>query len=114
MLLASTLLAMDPQPTPGVRQALIGADFFRRWRAWISRPHDRPRPETIDNSWLLCQHNQLLVDPSISQDLGTTVLLISLKDWDHFMDLWVPFFFIMEPQFSLTHTHFPVTGADLY
>ncbi|GJJ12668.1 hypothetical protein Clacol_006912 [Clathrus columnatus] len=91
MLLASTFMGMEPQPTPGVRQALIGADFFRRWRAWISRPYDKPRPESIDNSWLLCEHGKLVVDPS--KDLGTSVLLITLKDWENFLGLLTDFDF---------------------
>ncbi|KAF8511943.1 cysteine proteinase [Hysterangium stoloniferum] len=79
---------IESSSTPGVRKAIIGVDFLRRWRAWISRPQEKPRPDAIDNTWLICKHDNLVVDPSIPEDLKTSVSLISMQQWASLQELY--------------------------
>jgi ubiquitin carboxyl-terminal hydrolase 48 len=95
-IISSNVLAMDFEVTPGVSQAIVPAEFLRQWRAWINRPQDKLRPGAIDNNWLICQHNRLVIDPSIPQDLGTSVSLVSLADWEILQDMSV---------ISIAHSH---------
>ncbi|KAF8587403.1 cysteine proteinase [Ramaria rubella] len=82
------VLAFDPEFDPGVCQAIICADFLRQWRSWIGRPHEKPRPGAIDNTQLICKHNRLVIDPNVSQDLGSSVSVISLSDWQTLHELY--------------------------
>ncbi|KAF8498895.1 hypothetical protein JB92DRAFT_956190 [Gautieria morchelliformis] len=82
-------LDMDPDVVPGVSQVIVPAEFLRQWRAWISRPQENARPGTIDNTWLICQHKRLIIDPSVPQDLRKLLSLVSLADWEILQDLYV-------------------------
>ena len=88
-IISSNVLAEEPEVIPGVSQAIVPADFIRQWRAWISRPYEKPRPGAIDNTWLLCKHGRLIIDPSVPQDFGTSVTLVLLTDWGILQDLSV-------------------------
>ncbi|KAF8480713.1 cysteine proteinase [Gautieria morchelliformis] len=73
---------------PGVSQAIVPAEFLRQWHAWISRPQENARPGTIDNTWLICQHKRLIIDPSVPQDLRKLLSLVSLADWEILQNLY--------------------------
>ena len=79
-----------PQP-PGVPLAIINPHFLRAWRSWLLRPGDRPRPEALDNSCLLCEHDKLNFNPSISSDLNDSAAIITLEEWRILEDMFVPF-----------------------
>jgi len=80
---------MDTEIIPGMIQAIIPADFLRQWRSWINRPHEKPRPGPLDNTWLFCKHDRLVIDPNISRDLGTTISLVPLPEWAILQELLV-------------------------
>lgn len=102
-IVSSNVLAMDSELTPGVVQAIVPVEFLRQWRAWANRPQDKPRPGAIDNTWLICQHDRLLIDPRLPQDLGTSVAFVSLADWEILQDLSVD---------SIALTHKPYKAAE--
>lgn len=102
-IVSSNVLTIDPELTPGVVQAIVPVEFLRQWRAWTNRPQDKPRPAAIDNTSLICQHDRLLIDPRLPQDLGTSVALVSLTDWEILQDLSVD---------SITLTHKPYKAAE--
>jgi len=87
-LMSSYVASNDSINEPGVFHAIVGADFIRRVRAWINKPHDNPRPDEIDNSWLICKHKGLVVDPDAPQDLGSTIIRISFEDWTALKNLY--------------------------
>lgn len=80
---------MDPEVIPGTTQAIVPTDFLRQWRSWINRPHEKPRPGPLDNTWLLCKHGRLIIDPNVSKDLNTSISLVPLPEWAILQELSV-------------------------
>ncbi|TFY82365.1 hypothetical protein EWM64_g1642 [Hericium alpestre] len=67
--------------------AMIPAQFVRSWRQWVTRPSLQPRPEKVDTSMSLCEHNLLCIDPN-SSDFDTSVTLVRLQDWQVLEELY--------------------------
>jgi hypothetical protein len=60
--------------------AVLPSEFVRAWRQWLTQPTTAPRPIALDNSSLLCEHEQLVFDPSdIEKD--ENIKVIKLGDW---------------------------------
>ena len=62
--------------------AIVVAQFVRAWRQWLLRPSEIVRPDTIDNSLLLCEHGQLIFDPNCSGDLDSSIVFVKRTDWN--------------------------------
>ncbi|KAF8637340.1 hypothetical protein AX17_002841 [Amanita inopinata Kibby_2008] len=62
--------------------AVISAEFVKSWKRWLTFPSDCSRPEMIDNTNFLCEHDMLVFDPNTIVDLDSSMFLISLKDWE--------------------------------
>lgn len=70
--------------------ALVPARFVRLWRQWLIRPTESPRPDTIDNTVFLCEHDKLVLDPNSSADLDVSVVaVIKRSDWNILENLYV-------------------------
>ncbi|KAL4247306.1 peptidase C19 family protein [Abortiporus biennis] len=68
--------------------ALIVAQFLRAWKSWLLRPTEVPRPDSLDNSKLICEHGLLSLDPNVPGDLDTSVCVVKRTDWDVFESLY--------------------------
>jgi hypothetical protein len=65
--------------------AVLPSEFLRAWRQWLTQPTTAPRPIELDNSSLLCEHKQLIFDPSdIEKD--ENIKVIKLGDWKSITD----------------------------
>jgi hypothetical protein len=69
--------------------ALIPAQFLKSWRQWLNRPTEA-RPEKVDNTAFICEHNLLAVDPNSPLDFDSSLAVIKRKDWDVLETLQVP------------------------
>ena len=69
--------------------AIVPSQFVRAWRQWVMRPGEVIRPETVDNSSLICEHGQLAFDPNASGDLDTSMAIVKRSDWDALEELYV-------------------------
>ncbi|KAF8503303.1 cysteine proteinase [Russula emetica] len=67
--------------------ALVPASFVREWKLWILRPGHHPRPDRLDNSPFLCDHDLLALDLNRG-DLDRSVCLVRRPDWDVLEDLY--------------------------
>ncbi|KAG6867026.1 hypothetical protein C0991_003943 [Blastosporella zonata] len=76
-LLSEEALAAHDMPC-----ALIPVAFAKTWKKWLSRPTDCPRPERVDNTPFMCEHDMLAIDPNIPSDLESTAVLVLKSDWD--------------------------------
>lgn len=61
--------------------ALIPTAFVKKWKLWLHRPTEAPRPDSVDNLPFICEHDMLLLDPNSSTDLDSFVV-IKRSDWD--------------------------------
>ncbi|KDQ60999.1 hypothetical protein JAAARDRAFT_204773 [Jaapia argillacea MUCL 33604] len=62
--------------------AILPATFIRCWRQWLLRPAEAPRPDRLDNSQFICEHDMLVLDPNTSADFDCNVALVRKTDWD--------------------------------
>lgn len=62
--------------------AIVPGVFVRCWRQWLRNPTDNPRPVSIDNSALFCEHKLLAFDPNCPTDLDDSLVIIKRADWD--------------------------------
>ncbi|KAG6918120.1 hypothetical protein DXG01_016308 [Tephrocybe rancida] len=62
--------------------ALVSTNFAKAWKKWLDRPTECPRPERLDNTHFMCEHDMLVFDPNIPSDLESCALLILQSDWD--------------------------------
>ena len=69
--------------------AIVPSQFVRSWRQWLMRPSEIPRPETLDNSQFICEHDRLAFDPNVSGDLDTSMTIIKRRDWTALEELYV-------------------------
>lgn len=60
---------------------LIPAQFLNRWRQWLNRP-TATRPEKVDNTAFICEHNLLAIDPNSALDFDSSLAVIKRSDWD--------------------------------
>ena len=60
---------------------LIPVQFLKNWRQWLNRPTET-KPEKVDNSPFICEHDLLAVDPNSTLDLDSTLAIIKRSDWD--------------------------------
>ena len=76
-------------PLEKVPYALIPAHFVRSWNQWLNRPADVPRPEMIDNTPFICEHNLLVLDPNSPSDFNSYLAIVKRSDWDVLETLYV-------------------------
>lgn len=62
--------------------AVIPALFVDEWRAWLVKPGDSLRPESIDTTSKLCKHGQLNVDLCDASDFGDDFAVVTLREWE--------------------------------
>ena len=67
--------------------AIVPSQFVRSWRQWVTRPSEISRPEAVDNSQFICEHNLLAFDPNIAGDLDSSMTIIKRGDWNALEEL---------------------------
>lgn len=68
---------------------LLSQSFVRNWLAWINDPIDVARPE-FSNGDLICDHNQLAVDPEWNPDRRAGLYTVIYADlWNKIVSLSV-------------------------
>ncbi|KAF8212019.1 hypothetical protein K438DRAFT_1223096 [Mycena galopus ATCC 62051] len=68
--------------------ALVPVEFVRAWRAWLSRPTEKMRPDRIHNLPFFCEHDMLAIDPNCSTDIDGLLVVIQRSDWDELARLY--------------------------
>jgi hypothetical protein len=63
--------------------AILPTQFVRSWRQWLLRPTENRRPDIIDNTPFLCEHDMLVFDPNVPTDLDPSITMIKRSDWDY-------------------------------
>ncbi|KAG5724013.1 Ubiquitin carboxyl-terminal hydrolase 48 [Termitomyces sp. T112] len=76
------LLSVNSFLTDNVSCAVIPIDFAKKWKKWLERPTDCPRPERVDNTCFICKHDMLVFDPNVPNELESSALLVLKSDWD--------------------------------
>lgn len=66
----------------GASCAIIPSEFVREWRSWIQRPGDAQRPTGVDNSHLMCEHGDLIVNLTDSEDFDEDLAVVSVEEWE--------------------------------
>jgi hypothetical protein len=70
----------NPLVTTGLQQdqpsVVMPSAFIRAWMSWRDRPQINRRPETIDASQLLCEHDLLNFDPNVEADMMDSKLCV--------------------------------------
>jgi len=69
--------------------AIVPAQFVRSWRQWLARPTEAARPEAVDNTVFICEHEMLVLDPNIPMDLDSSVAIIKRSDWESLEEMSV-------------------------
>lgn len=70
---------MIPENEP---HAVITASFLKAWHQWLNQPTEIQRPDTVDNTPFICEHDLLNFDPNSSTDFDSSFALIKRADWD--------------------------------
>ncbi|KAK1222681.1 hypothetical protein PQX77_014467 [Marasmius sp. AFHP31] len=70
-----------------VNLAIIPSSFLRHWKLWATKPTENDRPETLDNSVFLCEHNMLLFEPR-AYHLDDNVAAVLHEEWDILVQLY--------------------------
>ncbi|KAG7092629.1 hypothetical protein E1B28_008972 [Marasmius oreades] len=60
--------------------AIIPSSFLHRWRLWLTRPTEYERPESLDNTVFLCEHDMLTFDPE-TYEIENDVAAILYTEW---------------------------------
>jgi len=71
--------------------AIVPAHFIRSWRQWLLRPTETPRPDAVDNTPFICEHDLLAFDPNCPTDLNASLAVIKRSDWNALEMLYVCF-----------------------
>lgn len=71
----------------GASCAIIPSEFVREWRLWIQRPGDAQRPTGVDNSHLMCEHGDLIVNLTDSDDFDEDLAVVSVEEWEKISSL---------------------------
>lgn len=72
----------------GLTHVLIPLSFVHRWRAWLAKPLQIPRPGPIANDAFVCQHDMLLIDPAEEADIDGVICAISPSEWEILSELY--------------------------
>jgi len=75
------ILTKNMTPLENVPCVLIPVQFLKSWKQWLNRPTDA-RPETIDNTPFICEHDLLAIDPNSPIDFDSSLAIIKRSDWD--------------------------------
>jgi hypothetical protein len=62
--------------------AIIPYSFVAQWNRWIRNPQIHDRPDSIDNSFFLCEHDQLIIDFADITKFDPEYALIDMATWD--------------------------------
>lgn len=82
----------DPQAVSDAKKqalALMPFSFVSEWKQWTRNPQYSERPETLDNTWFLCEHRGSRVDFKNISKFDPEYSLIDLNSWDTLCSLWV-------------------------
>jgi hypothetical protein len=69
--------------------AVVPAQFVRSWRQWLARPTEAMRPDAVDNTVFLCEHDRLVFDPNVPADFDSSIMVIRRTDWERLEGLYV-------------------------
>jgi len=67
--------------------AILPTQFLRSWRQWLLRPTENSRPDIIDNTPFICEHDLLVFDPNNPTDFDASITMIKRSDWDYLESL---------------------------
>lgn len=67
--------------------ALVPAGFIHAWRQWLSQPTEMVRPDQIDLTPFICEHEMLALDPNCPTDIEGVLVVIQRSDWDELKKL---------------------------
>ncbi|RDB21476.1 Ubiquitin carboxyl-terminal hydrolase 48 [Hypsizygus marmoreus] len=76
------VLSGDTAQLEGVPCALVPTNFVQSWKRWLDRPTEASRPDTVDNTSFICEHDRLVFDPNCPTDLDSSFVVIKRSDWD--------------------------------
>ena len=71
--------------------AVVPSHFVHSWKQWLFHPAQSARPDAVDTTQFICQHDLLVLDPNIPGDFDDTVVIITKDDWDVLQTLYAPF-----------------------
>ncbi|KAF9936748.1 hypothetical protein BGZ67_002019 [Mortierella alpina] len=94
----ATLRRMEP----GIIYYAVSQDFRKMWLDFIKKPTVSPRPASLDNSKLLCDHGQLVFDldnPMDAED-ESGIGIVKEEEWRYLQALYGG-----APAVSVTKTH---------
>jgi hypothetical protein len=67
--------------------AIVPTQFIRSWRHWLLRPTEHSRPDLINNTLFICEHDMLIFDPNNPADLDPSISIIKRTEWDYLESL---------------------------
>ncbi|KAF9563536.1 hypothetical protein EC968_004808 [Mortierella alpina] len=75
---------------PGIMHYAVSQDFRKMWLDFIKRPAVSPRPASLDNSKLLCEHGQLLFDLDNPLDVedDSGIGIVKEEEWRYLQALY--------------------------
>ncbi|KAJ7444900.1 hypothetical protein FB451DRAFT_1343700 [Mycena latifolia] len=62
--------------------ALVPVGFVHAWRQWLGQPTEMIRPDRIDNTPFICEHELLAIDPNCPTDIDGSLVVVQRSDWD--------------------------------
>ncbi|KAJ7156934.1 hypothetical protein C8R43DRAFT_1183392, partial [Mycena crocata] len=68
--------------------ALVPVVFMRAWHEWLKEPTEMVRPDRIDNTPFICEHEMLAIDPNCPTDIDGLLVVVQRSDWDELKRLY--------------------------
>ncbi|KAF8969843.1 hypothetical protein BDZ97DRAFT_1956803 [Flammula alnicola] len=68
--------------------AVLPSQFIKKWKRWLNNPCDNLRPDLVDNTPFLCEHDLLGFDPNCAADLDSTITIIQEDQWNTLQTLY--------------------------
>jgi ubiquitin carboxyl-terminal hydrolase 48 len=66
--------------------------FVSEWKQWMRNPQYQERPESLDNSWFLCEHSRLTIDFKNISKFDPEFALIDIAAWNKLCSLSIIIF----------------------
>ncbi|KAG0206927.1 hypothetical protein BGX28_001730 [Mortierella sp. GBA30] len=81
------------QMEPEVKYNVISHDFLKQWLDFVKKPTINPRPASLDNKGLLCQHGQFMFDLDNAVDVENDkgIAIVKDEEWVHLQELVLDF-----------------------
>lgn len=65
------------------------AEFIHSWRSWLLKPGTVQRPDSVDNSFLICEHGKLVIDLSNAHEFDEDLAVVTEGEWEILKNLYV-------------------------